>query len=212
MSQAIGILGGTFDPIHVGHLRLALEAYRQLELREVRLIPVYTPPHREIPEATPAQRLAMLQLAVAQVDGLKVDDSEIARRVTSYTVDTLRNLRMHYPQHPLCLIIGMDQFQILDTWRDWNSLPEYAHLIIMERPGSQAAPMGPSQARLLRERLTQDRAALTTATTGAILKLQAPLLEISATYIRDLVRAGASIKYLTPDPVIDYIERERLYK
>jgi len=211
MSQAIGILGGTFDPVHVGHLRLALEAYRQLDLREVRLIPVYTPPHRGTPEATPAQRLTMLQLAAAQIGGLIVDDSEITRRVTSYTVDTLRNLRALYPQQPLCLIIGMDQFQILDTWRDWNSVPEYAHLIIVERPGSQAAP-GPSQARLLRERLIQDRAALTDATTGAILKLQAPLLEISATYIRNLVRTGASIKYLTPDPVIDYIERERLYK
>ena len=211
MLKPIGIFGGMFDPVHNGHLRLGLETQRQLGLQEVRLIPLYTPPHRDKPVATAMQRLAMLQLAIRDTPGLTVDDRELTRRGTSYAIDTVQILRGEYPRHSICLIIGMDEFHILDTWRDWPSLLKIVHLIIVDRPGLHTDTLRPVLAQLLGSHQSRDPHALTAATAGAIIKISAPLLEISSTYIRELIHAGASIKYLTPDRVIDYIEKEKLY-
>jgi nicotinate-nucleotide adenylyltransferase len=212
MLRPIGILGGAFDPVHCGHLRLALEVRRQLGLQEVRLIPTFIPPHREAPVAAAAQRLAMLRLAADPSAGLIADDRELARAGTSYTVDTLRGLRLDFPDHPLCLIVGMDAFLKLDAWRDWHVLPELAHIIIVERGGAPPGFMPAPLRELLEHRQTHDRAELTARNAGAILKIQAPRLEISSTYIRELVHAGGSIRCLTPDPVIAYIGQEKLYR
>jgi len=212
MLKPIGILGGMFDPVHCGHLRLALEAHRQLDLQEIRLTPLYNPPHRAAPIADASQRLAMLQLAIRNTRGLTADDRELIRRGTSYTIDTVRSLRIEHPQQPLCVIIGMDEFRKLDTWRDWPILLDFAHLIIVDRPGLQPLTDQPVLAELLRSHQTQDPYALTAATAGAIVKISAPLLAISSTYIRDLIHTGNSIKYLTTDQVIDYIEKEKLYQ
>ena len=208
----IGILGGTFDPVHFGHLRLAMEVRQQLGLEEVRLIPLYQPPHRDNPVASAGQRLNMLQLAAQDTDGLVVDDCELVRTGTSYTIDTVRQLHDNYPDRSHCLIIGMDQFQKLDTWREWANLTDYVHVIVVGRPGLDTRFEQPVIAKFYNQRLAGDMSELMTATAGAILKINVPLLEISSTRIRNLVRAGNSIKYLLPDAVINYIEEQNLYQ
>ena len=212
MTMAIGILGGTFDPVHFGHLRLALEVRQQLRLSEVRLIPLNHPPHRDAPVASAEQRLSMLQLAVQGTDGLAIDDCELARTGTSYTIDTVRQLRDQLPQQPLCLIIGMDQFQKFDSWRDWSSLPDYVHIILVDRPGLDADIAQPALADLYHSRRADDISIIKRSAAGAILKINAPLLEISSTQIRNLIKTGNSIKYLLPDNVIGYIAEHKLYQ
>ena len=201
-----------FDPVHYGHLRLALEAHRQLDLQEIRLIPLYSPPHRTAPIADARHRLAMLQLAIRDTRGLVVDECELNRQGTSYSIDTVRSLRQEYPRQPLCLIIGMDEFHILDTWRDWTSLLDIVHLVIVDRPGARPLTDQPVLVDLLNSHQSQDPSALSAATAGVIVKINAPLLEISSTYIRELIRTGDNIKYLTPDPIVDYIKQEKLYQ
>lgn len=212
MTMPIGILGGTFDPVHFGHLRLALEVQQRLQLETVRLVPLYLPPHREAPAASAAQRLKMLQLAVADTGGLIVDDCELARKGTSYTIDTVRLLRERHPDRPLCLIVGMDAFRKLDTWRDWSALLDFVHLVIVDRAGQDLNIANPALAQLYTSHRTDDKAVLGGTTAGAIIRVDAPLLEISATAIRDRLRRGGNIKFLLPDAVITYIEQESLYR
>ena len=198
--------------MHFGHLRLALEVRQQLQLEAVRLVPLYSPPHREAPVAAAAQRLRMLQLAVADTDELVVDDCELARKGTSYTIETVRLLRVQNPDRPLCLMVGMDAFQALDTWRDWSALLDYVHLVIVDRAGQVPDIRNPALEQLYTNHRADDTAVLTEATAGAIIKVNAPLLEISSTAIRDHLRRGDSIKYLLPDAVLSYIEQESLYR
>ena len=145
----IGILGGTFDPIHHGHLRLAVEMREGLGLEELRLIPALQPPHREAPIAGAEDRLAMLEAAVARANALHIDTRELVREGPSYTVDTLLSLRAELPAQPLCLIIGMDAFCYLDTWHRWQDVLELAHIGIARRPGT-TEPTGGVLADLLR--------------------------------------------------------------
>ena len=176
------------------------------------MIPLYHPPHREAPVASAEQRLAMLQLAVQGMAGLALDDCELGRMGTSYTIDTVRQLRDRHPQQPLCLIIGMDQFQKFASWRDWSSLPDLVHIILVDRPGLDTGIEQPALEDLYRSRLAEDASIINRTTAGAILKINVPLLEISSTRIRNLVRTGNSIKYLLPDNVINYIEQHSLYQ
>lgn len=212
MTKAIGILGGSFDPVHNGHLRLALEVYQQLGLHKVRLIPIFSPPHRDAPLASPEQRLAMLRLSTEQTPGLVIDDCEIQRKGTSYTIDTVKLLRKNYPDQPLCLIVGMDAFQKLDTWRDWSSLLNYVHIIIVDRPGIKAEFSQAKIAELYTRHLQENNFKFNESIAGVILKLDAPLLDISSSRIRKHAHEGKSIKHLSPDNVIAYIEQENLYQ
>ena len=129
--KPIGILGGTFDPIHFGHLRSGLEVYESLEFEHIRLIPCGVPPHRELPIASNEQRLAMMRLAVEDNTKLIVDQRELQREGPSYTVDTLLELRQEFPDTPLCLIIGSDAFLGLDSWHQWKKIPQLAHLRLL---------------------------------------------------------------------------------
>ena len=138
MDKPIGILGGTFDPVHNGHLRMAIEVMELCALDEVRLTPLHTPPHRLLPNTTPQHRLAMLSHAVKEVQGLRIDERELQRAGVSFTVDTLRSLREELGNKPLCLIMGMDAFQGLNTWHEWTSLVDLAHIIVASRPGPTA--------------------------------------------------------------------------
>ena len=209
--KPIGILGGTFDPVHHGHLRLAIECYERLALAEVRLIPLYTPPHRRPPQTTPEHRLAMLRIAMGDSDKLKVDDSEIQRQGTSYTIDTVSALRARLGNVPLTLLLGADAFNRLHTWHRWEALLDHVHIVIAERPGVSAHPDDTSIMGLLDVHGVTDAALLHTISHGKIFRLQIPWLDISATRIRDLLRLHHDPSGLLPAAVIDYIHAHQLY-
>ncbi len=208
----IGILGGTFDPVHHAHLRCALELQQTLGLEQIRFVPCRVPPHRGTPFAAADQRLAMLELAVDGQSGFVVDDRELGREGPSYTVDTLLSLREQFGAAvPLCLIVGMDAFLGLDTWSRWQRLTELAHIIVMRRPGPDAASAGPALKALLDERLVDDPQRLRAAPAGGVMLCTVTQMEISGTRIRELIAGGRNVRYLLPDRVLDYIRRERLY-
>ena len=214
--QPVGLLGGTFDPIHNGHLRLAQEALEQCDLAGVRIIPAGTPPHRDGPHATAEQRLEMARLALRHNAALLLDDREIRRGGPSYTVDTLRSLRAELgDEQPLCLLLGGDAFLQFDTWHEWKQLFALAHIVVMQRNGR---PLGnaieQADAALLgeyRARLAPAPRALHEAPAGAVVVLDMPTLEISATAIRSHCAQGHSPRYLVPDAVLDYIQSHHLY-
>ncbi len=198
--RPIGILGGTFDPVHIGHLRPALELQESLGLAEVRLVPCRIPPHREMPQADAAARLELLRAAVAETPGLSVDTRELEREGPSYMVDTLTSLRSELGATPLCLILGMDAFLGLPGWHRWQELIGLAHLVVMERPGSEP-PADGELGVLLATHRTYDAAALAAAPAGAVLFVGVTQLDVSATRLRELCRARRSIRYLTPPAV-----------
>ena len=212
----IGILGGTFDPAHNGHLRLAQEALEQCNLGEVRFIPGGTPPHRETPHASAPHRLNMVRLALQDNASFILDEREIHRSDPCYTVDTLRSLRDEFGgQQSLCLMMGGDAFLSLHTWHDWEILFELAHVVVVQRPG---LPLGNAIAtadHALRQQYTSRLApsprVLHESPAGAVVVLDMPLLEISATDIRRRCAEKKNIGYLLPDTVADYIQSHTLY-
>jgi nicotinate-nucleotide adenylyltransferase len=207
----VGVLGGTFDPVHNGHLRLAQECLESLKLAEVRLIPVHSPPHRAPPIASPAQRLRMVEIAVRGASGLVADGRELQRGGSSYTIETLEPLRREAGTRPLCLLMGMDAFRQINTWRRWTALLDYAHIIVVDRPGKEPRFDDREVAKLFVEHAAPGPDALHASPAGRILKLNAPLLDVSATRIRELIATGRDPRGLLPDGVIDYIMREKLY-
>ncbi|WP_417566001.1 nicotinate-nucleotide adenylyltransferase [Marinobacter sp.] len=205
------IYGGTFDPVHHGHLRLALEISDRLGVGVVSLVPCHIPPHRGQTGASSGQRLAMLRLAVSGEPQLQIDDRELAREGASYTADTLRQLRAELGQdEPLVMVIGTDAFASFDRWREWQAIPDLAHVVVVRRPGLALDPSG-KPAQLLAERAVTGSEALHRRPCGAFLELDPPLLDISATGIRERIRDGRSPRYLLPDPVWLEIRRQGLY-
>lgn len=206
----IGIFGGTFDPVHYGHLRPLLEVRDALHLDEVRLIPCYIPPHRVTPGATPAQRLAMLQLAVDEIPGFVIDERELQRGGPSYMVDTLQSLRDEVGNAPLCLILGMDAFIKLDTWHEWQRLIELAHIVVMQRPGSDM-PSG-AVAQLVTNHRVNSSSELPQSAAGSIWFQPVTQLNIAATAIREQVAQGRDIRFLVPEAVRQYVDANGLYQ
>ena len=206
----IGILGGSFDPVHIGHLRLAIEAREALALSEVRFIPARQSPLRAPPRADAELRLALLQAALQDEPGLALDTRELSRPGPSYTVDTLRELRAALGVAPLCLLLGMDAFNGLAGWRDWRSLTDYAHLAVFARPGTVAPDTGPV-AEWSRGRLAAQPAALHTRPAGLVWMGPLPPLAVSATELRARAAAGRSLHHLTPPGVCRILEREQPY-
>ncbi|MEW5755589.1 MAG: nicotinate-nucleotide adenylyltransferase [Pseudomonadota bacterium] len=211
-SRGIGIFGGMFDPVHHGHLRLALDVQQALDLSEVRLLPCGHPPHRAAPRANAQQRVAMLRAAIADEPLLSIDEREVWRDGPSYMVDTAQSLREELDGTPVCLIIGMDAFLALHTWHEWTRLPELLNLVVVQRPGWQAEGVPAPIGELLAQRQVADAAALLAKPAGNILLLQASRLEISSTHIRQLVAAGKSPRYLLPDAVLEIIQKQFLYR
>ncbi len=213
----IGILGGTFDPIHHGHLRLAQEALEQCGLAAVRFIPAGTPPHRTPPFASAGHRLSMAKLALQGNAAFVLDEREIHLNTPCYTVNTLASLRAELgSQQPLALLMGGDAFLQLHTWHEWKKLFGLAHIVVMQRAGGLPLgnAMNQADAGLLAEyraRLAPGERALGETPAGAILVIDMPALEISATGIRGRCMVGRSIRYLLPDAVADYILTHELY-
>jgi len=213
----VALLGGTFDPVHYGHLRFADGVRRALGLSQVRLVPAGDPPHRGRPMAPAENRLAMLQLAVAEFPGLVVDDRELRRGGKSYTVDTLTDLRREFPGHPLLLLLGADAFRGLPAWHRWRELFDLAHLVVVARPGvdPEAALPAPLLA-ILRERLVIDPESLFSRPAGAILMQEIAPVDVSATSIREHVAKGTPVAELNPGllppAVLAYIDLHHLYR
>jgi len=213
----VALLGGTFDPVHYGHLRFADAVRRALGLSQVRLVPARDPPHRDRPKASAADRLAMLELAVTEFPGLVVDDRELRREGRSYTVDTLTDLRSEFPGRPLLLLLGADAFRGLPTWHRWRELFDLAHLVVVERPGVDLeAALPPPLLAILRERLVADPEQLLSRPAGAILRQPIAPLDISATGIREHIARGAGAaemnRGLLPPAVLAYIDLHHLYR
>lgn len=208
----IGILGGTFDPIHFGHLRPALELLQDLPLQEVRFVPLRTAVHRTQPVATAAQRLAMVQAAVKNQPGFIADDRELRRTGNSYSYDTLASLRAELGARlPICLLTGLDAFAELPTWYRWRDIADLAHWVVMRRPGVDMVT-DPALRHWMEPRLAKDPAVLTRTPGGWVLFRDVTQLDISATAIRAQIALGLSPGFLIPEDVLAFIEREGLYR
>jgi len=206
------MLGGTFDPVHHGHLRTALELRDRLGTDQLRLIPCHRPPHRDSPRCSAAQRLAMLQLAIEGEEGLRVDDRELRADGPSYSVDTLRSLRAEFgPDCALVMVIGSDALLGLAGWHRWQQLLTLAHILVVHRPGWQLDPQHPL-APWVAQHQVEAVADLRRSPHGSLLWMQLTPLAISATQIREEIRAGRSPRYLLPDAVCAYIARHGLYR
>lgn len=206
----IGLLGGSFDPVHYGHLRSALEVQQHLGLDEVRLVPSHVPPHRPQPVATPQQRVAMLDAAVANYPVFSVDRREFDREGPSYTLDTLRSFRADMPGTALCLLVGMDAFLGLTGWHRWHELADYCHLVVMNRPGTQLPKQG-ELADFIHQHRVLDAGTFGTQAAGLLYFHPVTQLEISATAIRKLLGSGGDAGFLLPERVLDIIRDEGLY-
>ena len=211
-ARPIGLFGGTFDPVHNGHLRVALDAVDGLDLAEVRLLPCKQPPHRSTPHASAWQRRRLLEVAVAGEPRLRIDARELERPGPSYTVDTLASLRAELgPVQPLVLMVGGDAFRGLSSWHRWREFIDLAHVVVLQRPGH-----GDGLTMELDQLVARHRAVnpgdLQRKPAGKVLFWRVTQLEISASHIRALAASGRTIRYLVPDPVFDEINRQGLYR
>jgi nicotinate-nucleotide adenylyltransferase len=208
----IGVLGGTFDPVHFGHLRPALEMLERLPLGELRLIPLNVAVHRPQPRASGAQRTAMLRAAVRSQPGFTVDERELGRPGGSYTYDTLCSLREEIGDAtPMCLLLGSDAFADFLSWHLPDAILELAHLTVMLRPGAQNR-FGEALRDWSEPRLCLDVSDLAAVSGGRILFQDVTQLDISATAIRKMVSRGFSPRFLLPDEVIAIIKQEGIYR
>lgn len=210
-SGHIGVFGGMFDPVHVGHLRAAITTRETLELDELRLLPCARPAHRESPMADDQHRLAMLELAIGEEPGLVIDEREIRRAGTSYLVDTLNSLREDHPDSTLYFLLGSDAFSCLDHWHRWEELLPLSHWVIMPRPGWELALSDRLRA-VFDARRVSDRTQLRQRRGGRIWISEPGVLELSSTTIREIINRGTSLRYLLPDAVIEYIQNNHLYR
>ncbi|WP_150803191.1 nicotinate-nucleotide adenylyltransferase [Pseudomonas fluorescens] len=209
--RRIGVLGGTFDPVHIGHLRSALEVAGSLELDELRLTPSARPPHRGTPQVSAVDRLAMVECAVAGIAPLVVDARELQRDKPSYTIDTLELMRAELAaDDQLFLLLGWDAFCGLPTWHRWEELLQHCHILVLQRPDADSEP--PDALRnLLAARSVSDPLALKGPSGQIAFVWQTPLA-VSATQIRQLLASGKSVRFLVPDAVLAYIDAHGLYR
>jgi nicotinate-nucleotide adenylyltransferase len=217
-NHTIALLGGTFDPIHYGHLRTAAEVRSALDFAEARLIPTGNPPHRPPPVASAEHRLAMTEIGCAEFPGLMADGREVRNPRLSYTVSTLQDLHSEQPKLPLALIVGSDAFANLIQWHHWEQLFTLAHLVVVERPGAplDIESLPPALKMQWERRLTTDPARLSRQLAGAIYRQAVTPQPISATALRDALargaESGAEVAGLLPAAVLAYIDRNQLYR
>jgi len=215
LSEPLGLFGGTFDPVHYGHLRLAEESVAHLGLGGVRWIPAGQPPHRGTPQVTAQQRLEMVLRSTAKNARFSVDASEVEAAAPSYTVHTLERLRRELgSEQSLVLLVGADAFAGLTTWHRWQDIFALAHVAVSHRPGFpvETGSLPEKLAGEFNNRRLPDAGSLKLAPAGGIVTFAMTQLAISATQIRKLLANGLSARYLLPDAVLDYIDLHQLYK
>lgn len=210
--SGLAIMGGTFDPVHNGHLRTAVEILDRFHYSALKLIPCFQPVHKGRPSVLPQQRFEMAELAISSDDRLCVDSREMDREGPSYSIDTLRDLRSEVgPDESLIMVLGMDSFLSLPTWYKWQEIMDYAHLLVVSRPGWE-----PDLISELSGFCENYRAAspheLQCAPSGRVWFETLTPLGISSSMIRELARKKESIAYLLPEPVQKYIEQHQLYR
>ncbi len=210
MSTApVGICGGSFDPVHIGHLRSALELRDELDLAEIRFVPSREPPHREAPRASAAMRVKMLQAALEGLSGFVVDQRELDREGPSFTVDTLESLRAERSGQAIVLLLGMDAFAGLTSWHRWRDVLDCAHIAVARRPGASLPQTG-ELGQLVEACRTSDPASLRRGQ-GRIIEVEVTALDISSSAIRDLLARGRDPKFLVPDPVRELVFESHCY-
>lgn len=209
MGGRIGVFGGTFDPVHCGHLRAMVELRDELALDEVRVVPCGVPPHRAEPRAPAQARLEMLDAALVDLPGFTVDRRELERAGPSYMVDTLASMRAEWPDAALWLLLGHDAFCTLPGWHRWRDLFKLANVGVARRPGARVDAGG----ELAAETEGRDCASgeRLSATRGCVAYLETSQLEISSSHLRKLAADGRSLRWLVPDAVGALIEQNRWY-
>ncbi|MEM7079327.1 MAG: nicotinate-nucleotide adenylyltransferase [Pseudomonadota bacterium] len=204
----IGLYGGTFNPLHKGHIHAALAVARALELSHIRLLLAARPRHRDQPQTETQHRWRMLQLGCACSDLLVADDREINRAGATYTVDTLREVRAEQPQALPCWVLGFDSFVTLPSWKSWRELLSLCNLVVLDRPGQQSVT-APAEVRALCD--AHEVETLSPERVGQIVRLNIPMFEVSATQVRSLVSQEKHAGHLLVPPVYDYIQRHNLF-
>lgn len=207
----IGVYGGTFDPVHYGHLRTALEVKEHLQLEEILFVPCAQPPHRTAPSASAEHRITMLKLGIHEMPGFRVDTRELEREGYSYTTDTLASLRQEDQDRTVCLIVGMDAFLGFPGWYRWQDLFELAHIVVMLRPGTDLSLTEPLESSVSERRVSKI-SALKSNQCGLVFFQPVTLLDISSTGIRNMIRQGDDPRYLLPDSVWAMIREKTLYQ
>lgn len=208
--KKIGIFGGSFDPIHFGHLRPAIEILETLALDQVRFVPSGQPPHRRLPVATATQRLAMVKAAIADEPRFLLDEREIQRSALSFSVDTLTELRREFPAASLILIVGMDAFLGFPAWHEWRRIFELAHVVVARRPGWEQQVSGVLAEELQRRQVVMP-GELDAELAGRILLQPVTQLEISSSRLRVLIAAGGDPRFLVPEAVRRIILEQGCY-
>jgi len=206
----IGIFGGSFDPVHNGHLRAALETYQRLRLEKICFLPCYQHAFSKPLQASASQRLKMLELATIKQPFFCVSDDEIKQQTTSYTIETLKAMKQRQPQEKLALMIGIDAFLELPKWQQWRTLLDYASIIVLHRPGHYLPGNGLID-EYLAEHRCKDKATFINQEIHSIFLLSIPMLEISSTYIRQQIKEQQSVLYLLPQTIVNYINEKNIY-
>jgi nicotinate-nucleotide adenylyltransferase len=210
--KGIAVLGGTFDPVHVGHLRSAIEVREKLRVEKVKLIPSWQPPHRDTPGASPEQRLEMLRRCTGGIAFLEVDDREVQRGGMSYSIDTLKSIRAElYDDVPLTMVLGFDAFQLLDEWHEWQRLLEYAHIAVISRPGADEGALRKELTDFSQGKLVDSPMCLHNRGNGMMCRLTLTQLAVSSSEVREIFRTGGSPDYIVPGEVITYVHENGLY-
>jgi len=206
----IGILGGTFNPVHFGHLRTALAAQQEFSLDEVRLIPCHHPVHKEEPEVSAQHRIEMLHKATKAEKRILVDVRECMRPGPSYMIETLDSLRIEYPHDRLFLLMGVDAYNKLEGWKDWQKLFELAHIIVITRPGWEIKPSQLIK-KYCEHRSVSSFSEMCQSKSGKVLTYSFIPLMIASSEIRKLLKENKSVRYLIPNKVIKYLKKHKLY-
>ncbi len=210
--QAIGILGGTFDPIHKGHLQLAFDAKTQFPLSHVLFIPLNIPAHRSAPLASSLHRKQMIELAIHDNHEFKLDTTELDSKATSYTVNTLRKLRQTYITSPLCLIMGRDAFNTIDKWYEWNKLLDYSHILVATRHGENHHNCSNDVQSWTEQHTSNNLNDINNKTAGNIFFFDIPAIDISSSMIRQKLSQAQDISPLVDKTTLTYIKQHHLYQ